>query len=667
MMQQDKLNRYNELKKLIDKYNYYYYQLNESLISDYEYDLLYKELEQLEREIGLVEEKSPTALVGNDITGKFVPVEHKRPMLSLQNSYSYDELLAFNNRIKEILNIKDDNLIDYVCEHKFDGLSISLIYENGILTRALTRGDGKVGEDVTANILTIKNIPHKIEDKDYQNFEVRGEVYIEFEDFNKINLQRIEDGLPEFANPRNFVSGTVKTLDIKVVAERPLKIAPYYLYTAEKISTHWEALQILKKLNFPVNEHIKLCKNIKEVINYCKLWEDKRENLPYPIDGVVIKVNKIEYQNILGSISKFPRWAVAFKYKPEQAVTKLLSVDWQVGRTGAITPVANLEPVKLSGSTISRATLHNYDFIKTLDLKIGDDVVIEKGGEVIPKIVSVANRKDDLFTIDVEHPQHCPICNSKLVKPLNEVLCYCVNDECPAKLKAKLIHFSSKNAMDIAGLGEANINLFFDKGFIKYIDDIYKLPELKNEIINLDRFGEKSFINIAKSIEESKKKPFHKVLFALGIRYVGESVARILVEHFKNIDNLINASENEISEIYEIGEAISKSVVNYFKDEKNISIINNLKKYGLKFSIDEIEKVGNKLAGLTFVVTGTLKNYTREQIKEVIIKNGGNVSESVSKKTSYLVLGKEPGSKYQKALSLGVKIINEDEFNKLIQ
>lgn len=664
MNNQDKIIRLKELRELIEKYNYHYYQLNESIISDYEYDLLYKELEQLEKEIGLQENNSPTSLVGNDLTGKFAVYEHKIPMLSLQNTYNYNELIAFDKRVKENLGINDE--IEYVCEHKFDGLSISLIFENGHFVKAVTRGDGKIGEDVTNNIKTIKSIPHKIIDNIYKNFEVRGEIYVDFKDFNKLNEERIANGSNEFANPRNFVSGTVKTLDTSIVAQRPLKIAPYYLYSEQILSTHWEALEILKKLKFPVNEHCKLCKNINEVIDYCKYWENNRNSLPYPIDGIVIKVNNLEYQKKLGAISKFPRWAVAFKYKPEQVTTKLLSIDWQVGRTGAITPVANLEPVKLSGSTVSRATLHNYDFIKSLDLKIGDNVIVEKGGEVIPKIVAVASRKDDLFSVDVEHPKNCPVCNSELIKPTNEVLYYCPNDECTAKLKAKILHFVSKNAMDIVGLGEANVNIFFEKGFLKSIDDIYKLPDYKNEIISLERFGAKSFDNLVKAIEESKKKPFNKVLYALGIRYVGENVARILAEHFKSIDNLMKASKADIAGIYEIGDAISKSVYNYFRNPKNLAIIDNLKKYGLKFALEEVKIKNNRLAGLNFVVTGTLKNYTRQQIKETILENGGSVSESVSKKTNYLLVGDDPGTKYQKALELGIKIITEEEFNKLI-
>ncbi|HOP50898.1 MAG TPA: NAD-dependent DNA ligase LigA [Ignavibacteriales bacterium] len=669
MKQDDKIKRIKELKELIEKYNYHYYVLNESLISDYEYDLLLKELEKLENELNIEDKESPTQKVGSDLSNKFAPVEHKYPMLSLQNTYGYDEILDFDVKVKKGLGLQNNEDVEYVCEHKFDGLSISLIYIDGKLTRAVTRGDGKIGEDVTENVLTIKGIPHNISSENIRNFEVRGEIYINFKDFNKLNEERINSGLPQFANPRNFVSGTIKTLDVNVVKQRPIRISPYYLITDEKeLKYHYDNLLLLKELNFPVNENIKLCKNINEVIEYCQYWEDKKNQLPYPIDGVVIKVNNLEFQKKLGSIHKFPKWAVAFKYKPDQAITKLVSVSWQVGRTGAITPVANLEPVELSGSTISRATLHNYDFIKSLTIKIGDEVVIEKGGEVIPKIVKVHKSFDDLFSNVIEHPSECPRCGSKLFKPENEVSYYCLNEECPDILLGKLIHFASKNAMDISGLGEANINLFFNLGFIKHIEDIYNLPNLRNKIVNLNRFGEKSFNNLVKSIENSKEKPFYKVLYALGIRYVGEAVAKTLVDNFKNIDNLINATEEQLASINEIGNVISKYVKNYFSNEKNKQRINKLKEIGLKFSIDEEATFKtNKLDNKTFVVTGTLKNFTREGIKNKILENGGKVSESVSRKTDYVLVGEQPGSKYNKALEFGIKIISEEEFIKMVE
>jgi DNA ligase (NAD+) len=661
--------RIEELRELIREHEYKYYILAQPTISDYDFDLLLKELEKLENENPqLITPDSPTQRVGKDLTKEFKPIVHSVPMLSLSNTYSEEEVYNFDKRVKDGLP-KGENP-EYVVEMKFDGVSVSLRYENGFLKTAATRGDGTTGEEITTNIKTIKSVPLKIKkiaDHDLRNFEVRGEIIIEVRDFKKLNEERKFKGEKIFANPRNFAAGTVKLQDPQVVAKRPLQIFVYYLISEMQVfNSHYENLKLLQQMGFKVNKEFKLCKNIEEVLDYCKILEKKRESLPFEIDGAVIKVNSFQHQKILGNIAKAPRWAVAYKFKARESTTKLKRILWQVGRTGAITPVAELEPVLLAGSTISRATLHNIDEIRRKDIREGDTVAIEKGGDVIPKITSVILSQRPKQSKETIPPSNCPICNSPLFKPDNEVAIYCENHLCPAQIKGRLIHFAHRGAMDITGLGEAIIDQFVDRSLLKNYNDIYRLKDKRQELINIERFGEKSIDNLLNSIEESKKQPYHKVLFALGIRYVGAGVAQKLAESFPSIDDLLYATEEEIVKVYDIGSSISKSVVKFFSVTENKKLIEGLKKAGLNFKTG-LSKKSNLLEGKIFVLTGSLTGYTREEAAEKIIGLGGNVSSSVSKKTDYVVAGESAGSKLVKAKELGVKILTEDQFIELIR
>lgn len=660
-----------ELRKEINKHDYHYYVLSQPLISDYEYDQLYKELEKLENEYPeFITPDSPTQRVGKDLTKDFKPVNHLFPMLSLANTYSEDDLRDFDKRIKK--EIPTDE-IEYVVEYKIDGTSISLRYINGKLFTAATRGDGSVGEDITNNAKTIRSIPLTIEPKiiekyNLYDFEARGEIYMSISDFNTFNSERQEKGEKLFANPRNFAAGSLKLQDPKIVANRKLNVFIYSLLSNNLTSsTHLENLNTLKECGFRVNSFSKVCKNISEVIEYCAQLEANRNNLDYEVDGAVIKVNSIRYQEQLGSIAKSPRWAVAYKFKAKQAKTKINNIVWQVGRTGAITPVAELEPVILAGSTISRATLHNYDEIKRKDIRVGDSVLIEKGGDVIPKVIEVLFDQRNTDLPETFPPENCPVCNSKIYFPENEAAAYCENPECPAQKKAKLVHFSSRSAMDIEGLGESLIDLLVDKGFLKTFSDIYKLKIHRDKLVEIERLGQKSVNKLLDNIEKSKNQPFHKVLFALGIRYVGAGVSQKLVEHFHNIDALSTASEEQLSALYEIGPNISKSVKRFFSDELNLKMIEELKSLGLKFSSEKKENTElNFFTGKTFVLTGSLKSFSREEASQKIIELGGKVSSSVSKNTDFVIAGENAGSKLDKANSLGVEIISEDDFMRFL-
>ncbi|MHB1686485.1 MAG: NAD-dependent DNA ligase LigA [Ignavibacteriaceae bacterium] len=670
-MPKDIQKRIEDLKEVIREHDYKYYILAEPSISDQEYDFLVKELEKLEAENPhLIMPDSPTQRVGKDLTKNFNPVVHKVPMLSLANTYSEEELYDFDRRVREGLPV--DEKIEYVVEPKIDGASVSLNYVNGYLKTAATRGDGTIGEEITVNVRTIKSVPLKL--KNYKslkhrldNFEVRGEIFMKIADFQKLNEEREKEGEKLFANPRNSSAGTLKLQDPKLVAKRPLNIFLYFLIsTEEEFDSQFENLQILKKLGFNVNPEYKLCRNINEVIGACRKLEEKRDSLEYEIDGAVIKVNSIRQQKELGSIAKSPRWAVAFKFKAKRAFTRLNKITWQVGRTGAITPVAELDPVLLSGSTISRATLHNFDEIKRKDIREGDKVVLEKGGDVIPKIVSVDLNERKSNSKPVKPPEKCPVCGTPLFKPEEEVAYYCENAECPAQIKGRLEHFASRGAMDIEGLGEALIDLFVEKKFLNTYADIYDLKKQRSEAITIERLGEKSVDNLLSSIEESKKQPFAKVLFAIGIRYVGAGAAKKLADHFLSIDKLISATEEEISSIHEIGPSISSSVKKFFSEEENLKVIERLRTHGINFISEKKEVKENFFMNKTFVLTGTLVNYSREDAGEKIILLGGKVSSSVSKKTDYLLAGENAGSKLDKAKSLGVKILTEDEFIKLL-
>lgn len=661
-----------ELRNQIIKHDYNYYILTEPVISDESYDKLVKELEKLENENPhLITPDSPTQRVGKDLTKEFNPVKHKIPMLSLANTYDEQDLFDFDRRVKE--SLPDSEKVEYVVELKIDGASVSINYVNGFLKTAATRGDGTVGEEVTNNIKTIRSVPLKIDlskEKKYKlkNFEVRGEVYMRISDFDKLNEEREAKGEKLFANPRNSTAGTLKLQDPKVVSARKLNVFLYSLISIdEEFESQEENLKLLSKLGFTINPQYKVCKSIEEVLKVCSRFEEIRDTLEYEIDGAVIKVNSMHQQKLLGSIAKSPRWAVAYKFKAKQAFTKLNAITWQVGRTGAITPVAELEPVKLAGSTISRATLHNYDEIQRKDIRTGDTVVLEKVGDVIPKVVSVVLSERPKKSQPTLPPEKCPVCNSKLFKPENEVAFYCENPECSAQIKGRLIHFASRGAMDIEGLGDALIDLFVDKGFITHFSDIYKLKDRRDELPKIERLGEKSIDNLLKSIEKSKSQPFSKVLFALGIRYVGAGAAQKITDHFNSIDDIIASGEEEISAIYEIGPSISKSIKQFFSDKNNLKLIEELRKSGLTFTSEKKVIVQSALTGKTFVLTGTLSAFSRDEAGARIIALGGKVTSSVSKNTDFVVAGEKAGSKLTKAESLGVKVLDENTFLKMLE
>lgn len=661
--------RIEQLSELIREHDYKYYVLAQPSISDYEYDMMIKELEALEEaNPELVTPDSPTRRVGKDLTKEFKPVTHAIPMLSLANTYNEEELIDFDRRVREGLNGEKP---EYVVELKIDGVSVSMRYENWMLVTAATRGDGTVGEEITTNIRTIKSVPLKLKklndiSADLSSIEVRGEIYIDVEDFKKLNRERELKGEKLFANPRNFTAGTVKLQDPRIVASRPLHIFVYNLINLRKeMTSHLESLKLLQKMGFKVNREYKLCSNVQEVLEHCKFLESKRDSLEYEIDGAVIKVNSLRHQRMLGSIAKSPRWAVAFKFKAKQATTKLNRIFWSVGRTGTLTPVADLEPVFLAGSTISRATLHNIDEIRRKNIHEGDTVIIEKGGDVIPKIVAVADTGNSGNKELPEPPANCPVCNSVLFRPENEVAYYCENHQCPAQVRGRIEHFAARGAMDIEGLGESLINLFVNLGYLNTYADIYSLHKYREELIDLERLGEKSIDNLLTAIEKSKKQPYAKVLYALGIRYVGTGAAQKLADHFLSIDGLINASEEQIESVYEIGPSISKSVRKFFSDQKNIEIVNHLKSAGINF-IGTPKKKSSLLEGKTFVLTGTLTQFTREEASSRVLELGGKISSSVSKKTNFVVAGESPGSKLDKAQQLGVKILNEQQFTELL-
>ncbi len=558
------------LREKIREHDYKYYILAEPSISDKEYDELIKKLEKLEKENPqLITPDSPTQRVSNDLTKVFNPVTHKVPMLSLANTYNEDELFDFDRRVREALD--ENEKVEFIIEYKIDGASVSINYVEGLLKTAATRGDGTIGEEITTNVKTIKSIPLKFKkDKSIKyklnNIEVRGEIFMNIEEFIKLNKERELNGEKLFANPRNSAAGTLKMQDPSIVAKRPLNIFVYYLISpGDEISSQEENLSLLKKLGFRVNPSYKKCKSIEEVIKVCREFEENRNSLEYEIDGAVVKVNSIKQQNKLGSIAKSPRWAVAFKFKAKQATTIVNGITWQVGRTGAVTPVAELEPVLLAGSTISRTTLHNYDEIMRKDIRVGDTVVIEKGGDVIPKVVSVVMSERKKHSKATRPPKNCPTCGTTLFKPESEVAYYCQNSGCPDQVKGRLEHFASRGAMDIEGLGEALIDLFVEKGFLKSYPDIYKLKKIKAELIGIERLGEKSITNLLNAIDKSKEKPYDKVLFAIGIRYVGAGAAKKIAGQFKSIDALMKAGDEEITSIPEIGESISTSLRQFFQ------------------------------------------------------------------------------------------------------
>jgi DNA ligase (NAD+) len=656
------------LSDLLNRHNYLYYVESNPEISDYEFDMLLLKLQELEKEFPqFASENSPTKRVGGDITKKFETIVHRFPMLSLSNSYSEEEITDWENRIKKTI----DEDIEFVCELKYDGVAIGIQYENGELVRAVTRGDGEKGEDITNNVRTIRSIPLKLKGDFPADFEIRGEIFMPQKQFQKLNAEREEIGETLFANPRNTASGTLKLQDSKIVADRGLDSYLYGLYGVNhNLNGHFEAVSKAGNWGFKVplekNRFIERTNSIEGIMDFIHFWDKERENLPFEIDGIVIKVNSYSQQQKLGFTAKSPRWAIAFKFKANRVETKLLEVTYQVGRTGAITPVANLEPILLGGTTVKRASLHNADQIEKLDLHQGDFVFVEKGGEIIPKIVGVNDEKREQASRKIEFIENCPECQTKLIRRDGEVQHYCPNENyCPPQAKGRIEHFISRKALNIDGLGSETIELLYSKELIKNVSDLYVLN--LDHLINLERMAEKSANNLLKSIENSKLIPFERVLFGLGIRYVGETVAKKLARQFKNIDEIIKASYEELIETEEIGEKIAISVQQFFLDESNLEIIKKMKDFGLKFKIEEKEKISAKLEGKIVVVSGTFETFSRDELKELIEQNGGKNGSSVSGKTDYLIAGANMGpAKLKAANALGIKILSEDEFIKLI-
>ncbi|MBL7925133.1 MAG: NAD-dependent DNA ligase LigA [Bacteroidia bacterium] len=662
--------RIRELRESINEHNYMYYVLNEPRISDRDFDLLLEELIRLEKEHPeWVTEDSPSQRVGGEVTKSFTTVRHKYPMLSLGNTYSELELREFHERIIKLI---PDEAVEYVCELKFDGVAIGLQYLNGKLKRAVTRGDGIQGDDVTANVKTIQSIPLKLRGNKFpEDFEIRGEIILPRAVFEKINEERIDIGESPFANPRNSAAGTLKLQDSSEVARRKLDCFLYALYGESlPFHTHLEALKAASSWGFKISADHVLCKSIDEVLHYIEKWDKEREQLPFDIDGVVVKVNNFRQQEELGFTAKSPRWAIAYKFKAESASTQLNSVTYQVGRTGAITPVANLEPVLLAGTVVKRATLHNQDQIEKLDLHLGDTVFVEKGGEIIPKITGVDLKKRASKAPKIHFIHACPECKSTLLRKEGEAQHYCPNESgCPPQIKGRIEHFTSRKAMNIEGLGTETIDLFVEKGLLKNVADIYDLK--KEEILGLERFGEKSAANILDGIEASKKIPFEKVLFAIGIRFVGDTVARKLARHFGSIDALRAADAEKLTEAPEVGQKIAASILEFFSSPVNLKILERLKAHGLQFAMKEEEmprRVSEKLRGLTIVISGTFTRHSRDEYKKIIEENGGKNGSGVTRKTDYLFAGEDSGpSKLEKAKEYNVKVIDEESFLKLLE
>jgi DNA ligase (NAD+) len=693
MTEEQARQRIEKLTKEIDEHNYKYYVLDNPGITDYEFDKMLAELIALEKDFPqLASADSPTQRVGGQITKVFKAVKHKYPMLSLGNTYSEEELRDFDERVRKAIGSD----YEYVCELKFDGLSAGLTYKSGRLVQAVTRGDGVQGDDVTTNVKTIPSVPLKLKKSDYPDeFEVRGEIFMPRKSFDKINKEieemLREDGYDEeeiaerlLKNPRNAASGTIKMQDSAVVAKRNLDCFLYSLLTEDtSIKSHWESLEKLKKWGFKLSEHVKLSKNIDEVLDYIHHWDKARFKLPFDIDGVVIKINSYKQQRDLGFTAKSPRWAISYKYKAESVSTQLLNISYQVGRTGAVTPVANLKPVFLAGTTVKRASLHNADQILKLGVRIGDTVTVEKGGEIIPKITAVDLNKRSKSSVVVHYIEECPECGTKLIRKEGEAVHYCPNElGCPPQIKGRIQHFIGRRAMDINSLGEGKVEMLYDNGLIKNFADLYSLKY--EDLIGLEKIFEageegkqkkislqdKSVKKILEGIEASKEVPFERVLYAIGIRYVGETVAKKLAFHFKSMDAIMKATAEELTQAEEIGEKIAESIVEFFSEGRNRKIVEQLTTAGLKMEVSEgalPRKVSNKLEGLSFVVSGVFSNFSRDEIKLMIEQNGGKNQSGVSAKTNYLLAGDEAGpSKLDKAKKLGVKTIDEKEFMKLI-
>ncbi|MBU1012315.1 MAG: NAD-dependent DNA ligase LigA [Bacteroidetes bacterium] len=679
MTKEEARQKIEKLSVEINNHNHRYYDLSQPIIADYDFDMLLEELIKLETSFPeLKKPDSPTQRVGGEITKEFRQVAHKYPMLSLGNTYSEGEILEFDQRVRKSLT--ED--FEYVCDLKFDGVAIGLTYVDGILTQAITRGDGSKGDDVTANVKTIRSIPLKLQGNYPAEFEIRGEIFYPHDGFKKLNEDRIEIGESPFANPRNAASGTLKMQDSSEVAKRPLECFLYLMYGEElPYINHYDNLQEAKKWGFSISNNFAICHNTDEIFEFIDDWNEARKTLPYDIDGVVIKINSLQQQKQLGFTAKSPRWSIAYKFKTERALTELLSIDYQVGRTGSITPVANLRPVFLLGTIIKRASLHNADIIEQLDVRIGDQVYIEKGGEIIPKIVSVnlSNRKADAKP--VTYITYCPECRTELYRNEGESNHYCPNyTQCPPQIKGKLEHFISRKAMNIDSLGEGKIEILYDNELVHDLSDLYKLTY--ESILGLEKifpssegkkerkisFKDKTAKNIIKGLEKSKEAPFEKVLFALGIRYVGETVARNLANHFQTIDALMLADYDTLISVEDIGERIAKSIIEYFSIEANINLIKRLKEHHLNFSLsNQSQLLSNLLEGKTFVVSGVFENYSRDYLKELIQLHGGQNTGSISAKTAYILAGENMGpAKLSKANKLGIPIIGINEFEAMI-
>lgn len=670
-----------ELTDEINRHNYQYYVLSDPLISDYEFDLLLEELNRIESEFPeLVSPDSPTQRVGTDLTKEFSQVNHKYPMLSLGNTYSEEEISDFDGRVRKLLENEEP---EYICELKFDGVAIGLTYRHGKLVQAVTRGDGTRGDDVTVNVKTIKSIPLNLYGDYPEEFEIRGEIFMPRSSFDKLNAEKEELGLPLFANPRNAASGSLKMQDPAEVAKRNLDSYLYFMLGENlPADNHYQCMQKAKEWGIKTSPYMAKCHSLEEIFSFIDLWNTGRKELPFDIDGIVIKVNSYRQQEILGYTAKSPRWAIAYKFKAERVSTPLLSVDYQVGRTGTVTPVANLKPVFLAGTTVKRASLHNADIIKKLDLHEGDHVFVEKGGEIIPKVISADPDHRATGASPITFITHCPECGTLLQRQEGEAAWYCPNENgCPPQIKGRLEHFISRKAMNIDSLGEGKIEILFDKGLVHHVADLYDLKY--SDLLGLEKiyeseegqkskkisFREKTVENILLGIEQSKSTPFERVLYALGIRFVGETVAGKLAYHFGNIDTLMKAGFDELKEVEEIGEKIAGSVVDYFSVESNLLTLNRLRAAGIRFESEHAGPVvlENKLGGKTFVISGVFQNHSREQLKEMIGKYGGKNTGSVTGKTDYLLAGEGMGpAKMKKAGELGVEVISEEDFLKMI-
>lgn len=655
--------RINELRDILDDANRRYYVDNAPVLSDYEFDMLLKELEALESQYpDLVTADSPTRKVGSDRRKEFEQYPHRYPMLSLGNTYDIPEVEAFADRAAKGIG----NSFTYSCELKFDGTAICLTYKNGRLFRALTRGDGAVGDDVTANVRHISNIPQVLKGSYPEDFEIRGEIYMPWEAFDRLNAERTADEEQPFANPRNAASGSLKLLDSKMVANRGLECTLYHMLgEGLPFQTHDDALKAAQSWGLPVSDKRKICRSIEEIEEFITYWDTERKNLPFATDGIVIKVNELPYQEELGYTAKFPRWAVAYKFKAEQALTRLMSIDYQVGRTGAVTPVANLEPVQLSGTVVKRASLHNEEQMRIHDIHIGDYVYVEKGGEIIPKITGVELSRRTADVVLPHFPQTCPDCGTPLMRDEAEAKSFCPNQSgCPTQIKGRLIHFLSRKAMNVIA-GDATIEQLFNKALVWNVADFYELE--KDHLLTLDGWKERSAERFLSSLEESKKTPFERVLYALGIRYVGEATARSVARHFGNIDAIASATVERLLEVEDVGQVIAESIYEFFHDETNLETIERLKQHALKFEADDApKKLSAALDGMTIVISGNF-SISRDEMKALIAAHGGKNSSSISKKTRYLLAGDKPGpEKIKKAEAAGVDIISEKDLMSML-